>query len=98
MYNLLHNIPSEVYKAYFKPPDEYQQLANLKICSENPLWHSGPIPRLSELSVKTLARFFPRYPHAGLSLKGSDRARFMNNLSTTHPIGMNINLQRAELV
>ncbi|TRY67387.1 hypothetical protein TCAL_06440 [Tigriopus californicus] len=87
--NLLHNIPVEYYYAYFHENENQQALSlpcGNTICAEDPHWDSNPVPRLSELSVFTLARFFTRKPKVVKFLKGSDRALYLDLLSTDEPL------------
>ncbi len=39
------------------------------------------------MCLRSLARFFGRFPGAGLGLRGRDRALFLQELSTDEPIG-----------
>lgn len=100
MLNLLHNIPSHTYRAYF--PDAPTGATSASVCAEDPArWHdnhaasnaaSNAVQPLSRMCVRSLARFFSRAPAAGLSLRGRDKALFYAFLSTDEPIGNQIKL------
>lgn len=60
--NLLHNIPPEVYRAYFGR--QFDRGDGVEIVAEDPNWETGNVRRLSELCVRTMARFFMRKPNA----------------------------------
>ena len=61
--NLLHGIPPEVYNAYFKSTvtgtgaRPLQKVDGAVVCAEDPFWEDSDVPRLSELAVKTLAKY-----------------------------------------
>ena len=67
-------------KSPFFPADQ--------ICAEDPDWDTSDNcpPSLSARCIQTLARFFSVKPERTAGLKGGDRAKFLNLLSTNEPI------------
>ena len=55
--SLLHNIPPEVYLAYFRDNDPNARRRTLDtVDAEDPNWDAGSVQRLSSLCVRSLAR------------------------------------------
>ena len=55
--SLLHNIPPEVYLAYFKDFKNADPVREEVIVrAEDPRWDAGPVMRLSTLCVHSMAR------------------------------------------
>ena len=67
-------------KSPFFPADQ--------ICAEDPDWDKSDNcpPSLAARCIQTLARFFSVKPERTAGLKGGDRAKFLNLLSTNEPI------------
>ena len=86
--NLLHNIPPEVYHAFFKDTEgaPLDACAGVSVVAEDPNWDTSRVPLLSELCVAVLARFFTRNPNVVGYLKGRDKALYLDLLSTGEPL------------
>ena len=99
---LLHTLPPEIYSAYFKDPSSPGKGAPLAkapgavVCAEDPFWDTNPVPRLSRLCIRSLARFFSRKPRAWLALGPRDRAAYFQALDTGENLALTADLVEDE--
>jgi hypothetical protein len=88
--NLLHGIPPEVYSAYFRDTGgrPAEKTLGAVVCAEDPHWEQRAVPRLSKLSVRTLARYNhvvnKSELYSSIHLKTADSSRASQTFVSTY--------------